>query len=93
MGGRHAPAGPVKAELSATTRTGWQRYTFPETADATVLINTGQALHAVTSSDANVVGDRTIETTVTGQGFCQSTLPYTLHFVLADRSTPRSTAA
>ena len=76
-----APAGAVKAELSATTRTGWARYTFPATADATVLINTGQALHAVTSSDARVIGDRTIETTVTGQGFCQSTRPYTLHFV------------
>lgn len=76
-----APAGPVKAELSATTRTGWQRYTFPATKDATVLINTGQALHEVTSSDAKVVDDRTIETTVTGQGFCQSTRPYTLHFV------------
>ena len=76
-----APAGPVKAELSATTRTGWQRYTFPATTNATVLINTGQALHAVTSSDAKVVDDHTIETTVTGQGFCQSTRPYTLHFI------------
>lgn len=76
-----APAGPVKAELSATTRTGWARYTFPETKDATVLINTGQALHAVTNSEAKVIDDRTIETTVTGQGFCQSTTPYTLHFV------------
>jgi len=75
-----APAGPVRAELSATTRTGWQRYTFPATRDATVMVNTGQALHAVTSSDAKVVDDRTIETTVTGQGFCQSTQPYTLHF-------------
>jgi putative alpha-1,2-mannosidase len=26
-----APGGPVRAELSATTRTGWQRYTFPAT--------------------------------------------------------------
>ena len=76
-----APGGPVRAELTATTRTGWQRYTFPATADATVLLNTGQALHEVTSSQATVVDDRTIETTVTGQGFCQTTRPYTLHFV------------
>ncbi|GAA1899216.1 GH92 family glycosyl hydrolase [Lapillicoccus jejuensis] len=76
-----APGGPVRAELTATTRTGWQRYTFPAGSDATVLVNTGQALHAVTSSQATVVDDRTVETTVTGQGFCQSTTPYTLHFV------------
>ncbi len=35
----------------------------------------------MTSSQATVVDDRTIETTVTGQGFCQTTRPYTLHFV------------
>ena len=32
-----APAGPIKAELSATARTGWQRYTFLATPDAAVL--------------------------------------------------------
>ena len=76
-----APGGDIRTELTATMRTGWQRYTFPATKDATVMINTGQALHAVTSSRATVVDDHTIATTVTGQGFCQSTQPYTLNFV------------
>lgn len=35
----------------------------------------------MTSTDATVLDERTIETTVTGQGFRQSTRPYTLHFV------------
>lgn len=70
----------VLAELSATRRTGWQRYTFPATDQANVLVNTGQALHRVVSSSARVVGDRTIETRVTGRGFCQDTEPYTLYF-------------
>nr|WP_298990629.1 GH92 family glycosyl hydrolase [uncultured Pseudokineococcus sp.] len=75
-----APAGTITAELTATTRTGVSRYTFPETDEATVLVNAGQALHRVESSDVRVVGDRTIETTVVGSGFCQVTRPYTMHF-------------
>lgn len=71
----------VTAELSATTRTGWQRYTFPATTEANVLINTGQALHRVTGSEVEVLDDRTVVSTVTGRGFCQDTEPYTLYFV------------
>jgi len=75
-----APGGTVTAELTATTRTGVARYTFPETDEATVLVNAGQALHAVESSEVRITGDRTVETTVVGSGFCQGTRPYTMHF-------------
>ncbi len=71
----------VTAELTATTRTGTHRYTFPSTGQANVLLNTGQALHQVLSSDVRVVDDRTIEATIVGQGFCQDTEPYTLYTV------------
>ncbi|MGO1317184.1 MAG: GH92 family glycosyl hydrolase, partial [Cellulomonadaceae bacterium] len=71
----------ITAELTATTRTGTQRYTFPETDRANVLINTGQALHQITNSTVTVIDDRTIETVMTGQGFCQATEPYTVYTV------------
>jgi putative alpha-1,2-mannosidase len=35
------------AELTATARTGWQRYTFPATGAANVLFNTGKANQSV----------------------------------------------
>lgn len=71
----------ITAELSATTRTARQRYTFPATGQANVLLNTGQALHRVTESSVRIVDDRTVVSEVTGRGFCQDTRPYTLHFV------------
>jgi len=46
------------AELTATTRTGWQRYTFPRTGAANVLFNTGAG---VSASSIHIVGDRTVE--------------------------------
>ncbi|WP_367124822.1 GH92 family glycosyl hydrolase [Streptomyces phytohabitans] len=72
--------GGTTAELTATTRTGHQRYTFPETDKANVLLNSGQALHKVTRSEVRVVDDRTIAASVTGRGFCQDTeKEYTVH--------------
>lgn len=69
----------ITAELTATARTGWQRYTFPATDKANVLLDSGQALHKVTSSTVTVVDDRTVLTAITGSGFCQDTKPYTLY--------------
>jgi predicted alpha-1,2-mannosidase len=69
----------ITAELTATTHTGWQRYTFPATDQANVMLDSGQALHKVTSSTVTVVDDRTVLTAITGSGFCQDTKPYTLY--------------
>nr|WP_051941384.1 GH92 family glycosyl hydrolase [Phaeacidiphilus oryzae] len=73
----------INAELTATTHTGVQRYTFPASAGAkaNVLLNSGQALHSVSSSTVTVLDDRTIAATVTGSGFCQGTRPYTVYTV------------
>ncbi|AEW97951.1 secreted protein [Streptantibioticus cattleyicolor NRRL 8057 = DSM 46488] len=73
--------GGITAELTATARTGRQRYSFPATRTANVLVNTGQALHKVTSSSVTVLDDRTVATTVTGRGFCADTRPYTLYAI------------
>ncbi|WP_454043354.1 GH92 family glycosyl hydrolase [Cellulosimicrobium sp. Marseille-Q8652] len=76
--GLQSAAGTIEAELTATERTGVQRYTFPATEQANVLLNAGQALNRVTSSEVRVVDDRTVETEITVRGFCQDTEPQTI---------------
>ncbi|WP_409469658.1 GH92 family glycosyl hydrolase [Streptomyces sp. HC307] len=79
---RLADYGGITAELTAGAHTGHQRYAFPATEKANVLLNTGQALHKVTDSRVRVLDDRTVATTITGSGFCsQGTEPYTVHTV------------
>ncbi|MEU1592252.1 GH92 family glycosyl hydrolase [Streptomyces sp. NPDC005708] len=73
--------GGIRAELTATERTGVQRYTFPATGKANVLLNAGQALHKNVSSKVEILDDRTVRTTITGTGFCRSTRPYTVYTV------------
>lgn len=70
--------GGTEAELTAGRHTGHQRYTFPETGKANVLLNSGQALHKVSDSSVRVLDERTVATKVTGSGFCQGTEPYTV---------------
>ncbi|SCK58742.1 GH92 family glycosyl hydrolase [Streptomyces sp. WMMB 322] len=70
--------GGTTAELTAGRHTGHQRYTFPATGKANVLLNSGQALHKVTDSTVRVLDERTIAAKVTGSGFCQGTEPYTV---------------
>ena len=48
----------VRVGLTATTRTGWQKYTFPRTREANVLFNVGAR---ASGSEIHIVGDRTIE--------------------------------
>src|SRR4051812_46904529 len=54
----------VRAELTATTRTGWHRYTFPARAQANVLVDVGRANMPVLASAVDVAGDRTLEGSV-----------------------------
>jgi predicted alpha-1,2-mannosidase len=70
----------VNAELTATERTGWQRYTFPATGAANVLFNTGKANQSVFDSEVHVVGDRTIEGRVNAGNFCAGKDDHTVYF-------------
>ncbi|MEV6488991.1 GH92 family glycosyl hydrolase [Actinoplanes sp. NPDC051633] len=70
----------VDAELTATARTGWQRYTFPATDAANVLFNTGKANQNVFGSEIHVVGDRTIEGRVNAGTFCAGKDDHTVYF-------------
>jgi len=69
----------IDAELTATARTGVQRYTFPATDKANVLLNAGQSLHRTVSTKVEILDDRTVRTAITGSGFCRATKPYTVY--------------
>ncbi|WP_330309143.1 MULTISPECIES: GH92 family glycosyl hydrolase [unclassified Streptomyces] len=71
----------IVAELTATARTGVQRYTFPATDKANVLLNAGQSLHRAVSAKVEILDDRTVRTTITGSGFCRATKPYTVYTI------------
>jgi predicted alpha-1,2-mannosidase len=62
----------IRAELTATTRTGWHRYTFPRTSQANVMFDVGRANMPVYSSAVEVTSDRTLEGSVQAGGFCGS---------------------
>lgn len=70
----------IDAELTATQRTGWQRYTFPSTGDANVLFNTGRANQRVYDSEVHVIGDRTVEGRVDAGNFCAGKDRHTVYF-------------
>ncbi|MFI1164538.1 GH92 family glycosyl hydrolase [Streptomyces sp. NPDC020801] len=71
----------IRAELTAGVRTGVQRYTFPATGKANVLLNAGQALHRMVSTKVEILDDRTVRTVITGRGFCKDTVPYTVYTI------------
>jgi predicted alpha-1,2-mannosidase len=71
----------IDAELTATKRTGVQRYTFPATDKANVLLNAGQSLHKTGSTQVEILDSRTVRTAITGSGFCQDTKPYTVYTI------------
>lgn len=71
----------IDAELTATARTGVQRYTFPATDKANVLLNAGQSLHQTLSTKVEILDSRTVRTAITGSGFCQATKPYTVYTI------------
>ncbi|GAA2240367.1 hypothetical protein GCM10010430_22270 [Kitasatospora cystarginea] len=78
----------VTAELTATARTGWQRYVFPAGRQANVLVNTGKAGMPVDSSEFHVIGDRTVEGLVTDGRFCGSTSDHHTLYFTASFSRP-----
>ncbi|MEV5878923.1 GH92 family glycosyl hydrolase [Streptomyces sp. NPDC052101] len=74
-------ASGIRAELTATARTGVQRYTFPATDKANVLLNAAQSLHKTVSTSVEILDDHTVRTSITGHGFCRDTGPYTVHTI------------
>jgi predicted alpha-1,2-mannosidase len=63
----------VKAELTATDRTGQHRYTYPSGASENVLIEVGESNGYTYAGDVHVVGDDTVEGWLQGGNFCGET--------------------
>jgi predicted alpha-1,2-mannosidase len=73
-------------ELTATTRTGIARLTYPGTSSAQVLINTSRSATGSRSGSVTVSG-ATVTGSVTAGGFCGSSKTYPIFFAIAfDRS-------
>ncbi len=80
----------IDAELTATDRTGWQRYTFPAGSQPNVLFNTGKANMTVFDSEVHVVGDRRVEGRIRSGNFCAGKDQHTTYFT-AEFDRPFST--
>ncbi|WP_160145168.1 GH92 family glycosyl hydrolase [Actinacidiphila yanglinensis] len=77
--------GGVHAELTATTRTGWARYTFPSGAAPGVLVSPGGGFRGASAATVQVVGDHTVEGSVSTYGYfntcpSKSYNKYTVYF-------------
>ncbi|MBM9506147.1 GH92 family glycosyl hydrolase [Actinacidiphila acididurans] len=59
----------VHSELTATTRTGWARYTFPSGSTPGVLVSPGGGFRGVSTASIDVVGDHTVEGSVGTYGY------------------------
>jgi len=71
----------VRAELTATRRTGWHRYTFVPSPQANVLMDVGTSLANYGTEDAELrmVSDRRVEGSVSFARFCGASR-YTVYF-------------
>lgn len=71
----------VHAELTATDRTAWERYTFPTRSSGTILVNLAHAQQPTTSAQVTVVDPHTVEGyQTTAAGNRPATVYFTAHF-------------
>ncbi|WP_069463255.1 GH92 family glycosyl hydrolase [Actinacidiphila rubida] len=59
----------VHTEVTATTRTGWARYTFPAGSTPGVLVSPGGGFRGASAANVDVVGDHTVEGSVGTYGY------------------------
>ncbi|HPF36465.1 MAG TPA: GH92 family glycosyl hydrolase [Candidatus Krumholzibacteria bacterium] len=72
----------VRTDLTATTRTGMVRFTYPATDKARMLLHTGRSATGDREGSVEVVGDRMLRGTVEAGGFCGSDTRFLIHFVM-----------
>jgi predicted alpha-1,2-mannosidase len=70
----------VRVELSATARTGFGVFTFPQTNEAQLLVNAGGSATGDSDSSVRVAGDREVTGSATSGRFCDSDTSYTIYF-------------
>lgn len=75
-------ANGIRTELTATTRTGMARFSFPATDAARVLLHAGRSATGDREGRVEIIGDRRLEGTVLAGGFCGSPTSFEIHFVM-----------
>jgi predicted alpha-1,2-mannosidase len=94
----HAAAGYYKTvldtynttvELTATTRTGMAKFTYPSTTQATVLINSSRSATGSRNGSISISGSQ-ITGSETAGGFCGSSKTYQLYYAIQFDQTPTS---
>lgn len=71
----------IKAELTATARTAWERFSFPASGAGTVLLNLGAAQKPTTAANLTVTGPDTVTGSQSTQLFCNPGYrPVTVYF-------------
>ncbi|HWW77102.1 MAG TPA: GH92 family glycosyl hydrolase, partial [Pyrinomonadaceae bacterium] len=72
--------GGVRVSLTATTRTGFGVFSFPEGSDATMLVNVSRNATGVQEAEWRVEGDRRLSGYVASGGFCGARNRYVVYF-------------
>ncbi|MGH3155841.1 MAG: lectin [Streptosporangiaceae bacterium] len=72
----------VTTDLTATTRTGMARFTFPATAAANLIFKLDDSEDPDSATSFKVVSDTEVQGSVTSGGFCSAANTYTVHFVM-----------
>lgn len=72
----------LRTDLTATTRTGFARFTYPATAQARVLLHTGRSATGSREGSVRITGPNSLQGTVRAGGFCGSPAGFEIHFVM-----------
>jgi predicted alpha-1,2-mannosidase len=70
----------IRTELTATTRSGMARWTFPATTQADLLIKLRDSQNGTSTSSVQVVGNNEVTGSATSGHFCGAADTYTVHF-------------
>ncbi|MBR7826736.1 lectin [Actinospica sp. MGRD01-02] len=70
----------VTTELTATTRTGMARFTFPATTQANLIFKLNDSANGDSATQFDVVSDTEVRGSVTSGYFCGATNTYTVYF-------------
>jgi predicted alpha-1,2-mannosidase len=70
----------IKTELTTTTRAGVGRFTFPATTQADLILKVADSQTPSSATSLNVVSATEVTGSVTSDGFCEATNPFTLYF-------------
>ncbi len=73
----------VKTELTTTARAGLGRFTFPATTQANLILKVANSQTPSSATSVSVLSSTELVGSVTSDGFCEATNPFTLYFAIS----------